>query len=169
MTFRGAPATQADEEDSDLEGAASRSQGGDSEDDEDDEGVDGGACAAGVAAAFDAAARNDIQRVSALLHAGVICVDDRGEDGTTLLHSAASRGYNRLVQVLARTHEADVDASDLRGNTPCHAAALAGHMKLVRLLCRLGADDGKLNGAGMSCYDFVQRGPVRGLRARVGM
>jgi len=164
-------------DDSDLDGAASR--------DDDDPGdpdrrldhtfrgsrarEQAGGAAAAVAAAFSAASRNDSDRVAALLSAGLLSADDRGEDGTTLLHVAASHGFERLMQLLVRGHDADVDAADLRGNTPCHAAAEAGHTQAVRLLCKLGADDGLMNVDGEGCYDLVQAGPIRGLRARVAM
>jgi len=113
-----------------------------------------------VRSAFAAARRNDAVQVSALLHQGLLHVDDRCENGTTLLHEAAKEGYEGLAQVLVRNHGADPNASDATGCTPCHVAMQFNHRSIVRTLCALGADDGILNANGLSCYEIMDDGPV---------
>ena len=48
---------------------------------------------------IDAAKRNDIQTVRALIQSGGVDVNAMGSDGRTALHWAASRGFVECVQV----------------------------------------------------------------------
>jgi hypothetical protein len=66
-------------------------------------------------------------------------VNKKDDDGQTVLHSAAMRGNNAIVQLLV-DKGADVKAKDNDGRTVLYSAALGGNEAVVRLLVDRGAD-----------------------------
>jgi uncharacterized protein len=85
-----------------------------------------------------AAMLGDLERVSALLDQG-IPIDERGEDGRTVLHWAAFADQREVVALLL-SRGADVRSVDSAGATPLHLAAAEGHAETVTLLLGAGAD-----------------------------
>ena len=69
-------------------------------------------------------------------------VNDKNEEGSTLLHAAAKKGNERMIFELAGDepgYGADVNAVDKDGNTPLHEAAKAKQASAARFLLSLGA------------------------------
>ncbi|OQA31190.1 MAG: Ankyrin repeats (3 copies) [Betaproteobacteria bacterium ADurb.Bin341] len=61
------------------------------------------------------------------------------ENGKTLLHYAANRGYVEIVQLLLE-HGAKLDVQDKNKKTPLHEAMAYHHDKVARLLIEKGAN-----------------------------
>ena len=65
-------------------------------------------------------------------------LDDRDDNGATILMKAAYKGHYRLVKQLLEL-KCEVDAADKQGNTALVWAALKGHLRIVKLLREHGA------------------------------
>lgn len=76
---------------------------------------------------------------SKLLLAGGMDIDSRDDRGLTPLHSAASTGQTKLVELLAKAG-AEVNAMDRIGRTPMIWATDNGHLDAVVALFEAGAD-----------------------------
>ena len=87
----------------------------------------------------DAARRNDVEAVRALLKQGADVNAAQG-DGMTALHWAAVNGNGEVGRILVRAG-ANVEAATRLGDyTPLHLASKAGHADMVRLLVEAGGD-----------------------------
>ena len=90
----------------------------------------------------DAAMRDDVPRVRALLREGADVNAAQG-DGMTALHWAAENGNHELARTLV-VAGARVDVVTRLGDyTPLHIASRKGHADVVRTLLDAGADPGK--------------------------
>jgi len=89
---------------------------------------------------FDAATIDDVGAVRALLTGDRASVDDRGPDGLTALHIAASFGHLEMARLLLG-RGADPNAVSLNDAriTPLHGAVSAKHRDTASLLLALGA------------------------------
>ncbi|XP_028289284.1 protein phosphatase 1 regulatory subunit 16A [Parambassis ranga] len=103
---------------------------------------------------LDAAARNDLEEVRALLNSGV-SPDLVNEDGLTALHQCCIDDFGNIVQCLLDAG-ACVNACDSELWTPLHAAATCGHTGLVQLLIQAGADLLAVNADGNMPYDLCE-------------
>ncbi|XP_017960470.1 kinase D-interacting substrate of 220 kDa isoform X3 [Drosophila navojoa] len=82
---------------------------------------------------------NDISGLRAILDSRHLTIDDRDENGTTLLMVVAGRGLTSFVrEFLARG--ADVQAEDLDNWTALLCATRNGHLDVVQLLLDHGAE-----------------------------
>ena len=98
-----------------------------------------GAIAAPDAPVADAAMREDIAAVMALLRQGSDVNAAQG-DGMTALHWAAQRGNAELASILIEA-SADVEAGTRIGSyTSLHIASRGGHLDVVTILLEAGAD-----------------------------
>ncbi|XP_030372839.1 protein phosphatase 1 regulatory subunit 16A isoform X2 [Scaptodrosophila lebanonensis] len=101
---------------------------------------------------LEAASRNDMQEVAALLQHG-ITPDAANEDGLTALHQCCIDNNVDMLRLLLE-YGANVDAQDSDKWTPLHAAATCGHLELVRILIRHGANLLAVNTDGNMPYDL---------------
>ncbi|KAH8373348.1 hypothetical protein KR009_001289 [Drosophila setifemur] len=101
---------------------------------------------------LEAASRNDMPEVAALLQHG-ITPDAANEDGLTAMHQACIDNNVEMLQLLLE-YGANVDAQDSDKWTPLHAAATCGHLDLVRILIRHGANLLAVNTDGNMPYDL---------------
>ncbi|XP_070141304.1 protein phosphatase 1 regulatory subunit 16A isoform X2 [Drosophila kikkawai] len=101
---------------------------------------------------LEAASRNDMPEVAALLQHG-ITPDAANEDGLTAMHQACIDNNMEMLQLLLE-YGANVDAQDSDKWTPLHAAATCGHLELVRILIRHGANLLAVNTDGNMPYDL---------------
>ncbi|XP_024880819.1 uncharacterized protein LOC112460398 isoform X1 [Temnothorax curvispinosus] len=96
---------------------------------------------------FKAVKRNGFSEVENYIKAGAV-VNAKNINGTSLLHYAAWKGYDKIVDILLQ-NKADPNAVNNKGFTPLHYAAKFSHLKVVKLLLSNGAvynavsDDGK--------------------------
>ncbi|EDW79051.2 uncharacterized protein Dwil_GK12231 [Drosophila willistoni] len=101
---------------------------------------------------LEAASRNDMPEVAALLQHG-ITPDAANEDGLTAMHQACIDNNVDMLRLLLE-YGANVDAQDSDKWTPLHAAATCGHLELVRILIRHGANLLAVNTDGNMPYDL---------------
>lgn len=85
---------------------------------------------------FDFVKENNIPKVKN--------IDDKtlsetDENGMTLLHWAADRGYLDMTEILLEKG-IDVNSQDADGQTPLHYAASCGHQAVIKTLVSHGAD-----------------------------
>lgn len=103
---------------------------------------------------LEAAARNDIDEVQALLEASVN-PDSTNEDGLTALHQCCIDDSEEMMRLLVH-HGADVNAQDSEKWTPLHAAATCGHLHLAKFLIAKGANLLAVNADGNMPYDICE-------------
>ncbi|XP_030243406.1 protein phosphatase 1 regulatory subunit 16A isoform X2 [Drosophila navojoa] len=101
---------------------------------------------------LEAASRNDMPEVAALLQNG-ITPDAANEDGLTALHQCCIDNNVDMLRLLL-DYGANVDAQDSDKWTPLHAAATCGHLELVRILIRHNANLLAVNTDGNMPYDL---------------
>ncbi|KAL9922482.1 ankyrin repeat-rich membrane spanning isoform 5-T8 [Glossina fuscipes fuscipes] len=82
---------------------------------------------------------NDLSGLRAILDSRHLSIDDRDENGTTLLMVVAGRGLTPFVRELL-TRGADVHGEDNDNWTALLCATKAGHFDIVQLLIEHGAD-----------------------------
>ncbi|KAL5286345.1 KIDINS220 family protein [Megaselia abdita] len=82
---------------------------------------------------------NDLQGLKSILDSRHLTVDDRDENGTTILMVAASRGLIPFVRELI-SRGADIQAEDNDNWTALLNAAKSGHFDILQLLIEHGAD-----------------------------
>lgn len=85
-----------------------------------------------------------------IVHGGT--VDERDENGNSLLIVAAQQGSMRFVKFLLRRH-ADFNIQNLHGNTALHYCFQYSFNKLAEYLIAKGANDAILNKDGLTCYE----------------
>ncbi|KAL7733011.1 hypothetical protein ACLKA6_002815 [Drosophila palustris] len=101
---------------------------------------------------LEAASRNDMPEVAALLQHG-ITPDAANEDGLTALHQCCIDNNVDMLRLLL-DYGANVDSQDSDKWTPLHAAATCGHLELVRILIRHNANLLAVNTDGNMPYDL---------------
>ena len=85
---------------------------------------------------FDWVKENNIDKLKKLERGKL---QDKDEDGMTLLHWAADRGHREIAKYLLE-QKLDVNARDSEGQTALHYAASCGHLEVVRVLLDHGGD-----------------------------
>ena len=90
----------------------------------------------------------------------------RGQNDSTLLHTASDERRADVVAFLLEDPDAAVDARDARRFTPLHLAAGVGATDVARLLLEHGAEPGALDDEGraplhLACMLPAGRGPGR--------
>lgn len=103
---------------------------------------------------LEAAARNDIDEVKALLE-NTVDPDSTNEDGLTALHQCCIDDSEEMMKLLV-FHGADVNAQDSEKWTPLHAAATCGHLHLAKFLIAKGANLLAVNADGNMPYDICE-------------
>ena len=102
----------------------------------------------------DAAMRNDLEAVRALLADGAEVNTPRG-DGMTGLHWAALNGNAEIAGLLIAAG-ANLDAATRLGaHTPLHVAAREGHGEIVAVLAEAGADVAAVTETGATALHFA--------------
>ncbi|EGD79073.1 hypothetical protein PTSG_02041 [Salpingoeca rosetta] len=105
---------------------------------------------------FTAVARDDVERVTQLLSAGLTLDGvDNAEKGNTCLHWAASLSQPSTVELIL-AKGADVNARNACGATPLHDAAKRGDFDVVQMLLAAGATRDPVGVGGA----YAQRRPV---------
>lgn len=95
--------------------------------------------AAGCAPIHDAAAKDDVLKVEALLKKSPGLINAVDKDGATPLHYAAAKGCDAAASVLIKS-KANINARKKDGVTPLHVAAGLGKDGVVDLLLNNKAD-----------------------------
>jgi uncharacterized protein len=100
---------------------------------------------------FDAAAIGNVVVMRSLLSSDRASVDDRGPDGYTALHFAASFGQLEVARLLLG-RGADPNAVAMNGSrlTPLHSAIAAKHRDTTSLLLALGASPNSVQHGGIT-------------------
>jgi ankyrin repeat protein len=100
---------------------------------------------------FDAAAVGNVAVVRTLLSSDRASADDRGPDGYTALHFAASFGQLEVARLLLG-RGADPNAVAMNGSrlTPLHSAIVAKHRDTTSLLLALGASPNSVQHGGIT-------------------
>jgi ankyrin repeat protein len=107
---------------------------------------------------FDAAATGNVGAVRNLLSADFASVDDRGPEGYTALHLAASFGQVEVARLLLG-RGADPNAVALNESrvTPLHGAVAGGHRDTAGLLLALGASPNAIQRGGWTALHTAAR------------
>ena len=82
---------------------------------------------------------DDLNGLKGFLDTRQLQIDDRDENGTTVLMIAASRGSTHFVRELIILGS-DVNSSDLDSWTALLCATKGGHLEIVEILVEHGAD-----------------------------
>ena len=85
-----------------------------------------------------AAERNDVDRLEAMLDAG-LSPDGRNKSGECALHLCCRAGNQRIAAALLKAN-ANPDVADVHGRRPMHWAAYGGHVQLVETLLQKKAE-----------------------------
>ena len=83
--------------------------------------------------------------VELLINQSCVDVNVQDEYGLTPMSKAATWGYSRIIDILARAG-ADPDIASIFGETPVHMAALWGYTDAVKALAETGANIDKKGG-----------------------
>ena len=105
--------------------------------------------------AFQAVRNAKIEDLEECMDEGV-SVDDRYENGNTLLLLAAQQGLKKIVKFLLR-RGAEINDRNLAGNTVLHYCFQYRFNDLAEYLIGKGADDSLLNQDGMTCYEGLNK------------
>ncbi|KAG0257343.1 hypothetical protein BG011_004017 [Mortierella polycephala] len=79
----------------------------------------------------------------------------RRDTGHRLLHLAAMKGYERLVEALVAIPDIEVDTLDMNGYSALHYACWRGEVGSAQWLIRMGADVMLRSVHGVSCTDLT--------------
>ncbi|MGB6043551.1 MAG: ankyrin repeat domain-containing protein, partial [Pirellulales bacterium] len=101
-----------------------------------------------------AVSQGDLTETTKLLGDAARINEHLGEDGATLLSTAALHGQLDVAKALLE-RGAKVDATNRDGNTPLHVAAFLCHTEIVQLLLEQGASVSQKNSRGETPADVV--------------
>ncbi|XP_071541534.1 acyl-CoA-binding domain-containing protein 6 isoform X1 [Panulirus ornatus] len=85
---------------------------------------------------FDWVKENNVEKIKNLRPE---TLSEKDENGMTLLHWAADRGYVDIAKYLLEK-KINVNAQDVEGQTALHYAAFCGHLETIQVLLNHGAD-----------------------------
>lgn len=107
---------------------------------------------------FDAASLGEVGRIRNLLQADRGEIDERGMDGSTLLHLAAEFGQVDVVRLLlGRGADPNAVSMNDRRATPLHTAIRARHRDTASLLLALGASPNAIEQGGLTALHLAAR------------
>ena len=107
---------------------------------------------------FDAAAVGNVGVMRALLSSDRASVDDRGPDGYTTLHFAASFGQLEVARLLlGRGADPNAVAMNESRATPLHSAVTAKHRDTASVLLALGASPNSVQHGGVTALHTAAR------------
>lgn len=89
-----------------------------------------------------------------------IIMSERDDNGMSLLHWAADRGYEEMTKFLLELGM-DVNIQDEEGQTPLHYAASCGHLEVISLLLFEGADTAITDSDGLLAIDCAEDSEVK--------
>ncbi|MCH2571543.1 MAG: ankyrin repeat domain-containing protein, partial [Planctomycetes bacterium] len=116
---------------------------------------------------WTAVRRGDVEELKEHLADGAE-VNERNDDGTTLLSMAALAGEIETVQLLI-DEGADLDAKNNDGNTALHGTAFLGRLEMTNLLIESGADVNIRNNDGTTPLDNAAAEWSQELEGAVGV
>jgi len=87
---------------------------------------------------------------------------EKDENGMTLLHWAADRGYADVARCLLE-RKIDIDERDGEGQTALHYAAACGHVDMIRVLLDHGADISIQDSDGLKAKECAENDTVQDL------
>lgn len=85
---------------------------------------------------FDWVKENNVEKIRNI---NPETLSEKDENGMTLLHWAADRGYVEIARYLLE-QKISVNAQDAEGQTALHYAAFCGHLETIQVLLNHGAD-----------------------------
>lgn len=113
---------------------------------------------------FDCAREGNLQHLVRIIDASRSgMVDDKDEDGRTMLHWACDSGHAHVVQELIH-RGASVNLQDTEGLTPLHMACMCEHEAVIVLLLHAGADANLPDAEGLLPFDGMDETRVDALR-----
>ncbi|MFP4497023.1 MAG: ankyrin repeat domain-containing protein [Vulcanimicrobiota bacterium] len=89
--------------------------------------------AAGYAHIYEAAREGDLETVQKGLEKDPNVLNEKDEQGSTLLHYAANHGHKHIVEFLL-SRGADTSIRNKKGKLAYHLANINGHKEIVNLL-----------------------------------
>ena len=111
----------------------------------------------GIIGLHNAACRDSVVEIKAILESGHVSVDKVNRAGMTALHAACFHGRANAV-VLLLEHGADINAQSriyCKNATPLHLAIARGHKQIARVLVDAGADVTLADHDGFSPVDLA--------------
>jgi len=88
-------------------------------------------------------------------HLSTTSILDKDEDGLTILHWAADRGSEEMVDLIVDSFPKQINCVDNDGQTPLHYAGSCGHAEVVKLLLARGADSSVKDFDGVDCSAYI--------------
>jgi len=83
-------------------------------------------------------------------------VNERNEDGKSVLYLAVEIGSTDIAALLLNVPSLDVHAADKQGLSPLHLAGENGDLAMVKLLLKHGADADRLDKNGQTAADHAR-------------
>merc|ERR1711915_835741 len=108
---------------------------------------------------FDWVKENNVSKVKDL---ETQVLQEKGENGMTLLHWAADRGYSEMAKYLLE-RKINVNERDADGQTALHYAAACGHADMIRVLLDHGADVSIQDSEGLQAEECAEDNAVKDL------
>lgn len=110
-----------------------------------------------VESIFSLARHSRVEEVDRLLVEGINNVNDKDENGNTLLTIASQNGNKRMAK-LALRWGCDINARNIKGNTPLHFCYQYGYRSLGEYLISKGANTNIRNLEGYTCFELGDSG-----------
>ncbi|XP_063612489.1 acyl-CoA-binding domain-containing protein 6-like [Penaeus indicus] len=108
---------------------------------------------------FDWVKENNVSKVKDL---ETRVLQEKDENGMTLLHWAADRGYSEMAEYLLE-RKINVNERDADGQTALHYAAACGHADMIRVLLDHGADVSIQDSDGLQAEECAEDNAVKDL------
>lgn len=108
---------------------------------------------------FDWVKENNVSRVKNL---DARVLNEKDENGMTLLHWAADRGYSEMARCLLE-RKISINERDAEGQTALHYAAACGHVDMIRVLLDHGADASIQDSEGLQAEECAEDDAVKNL------
>lgn len=106
---------------------------------------------------FDWVKENNISKVKNL---ETFVIHTKDDNGMTLLHWAADRGYSAMAKCLLE-RKINVNERDADGQTALHYAAACGHADIIRVLLEHGADTSIQDSDGLQAEECAEDDAIK--------